>query len=175
MSTNTTPRSTRSAAKALVATGLGVVLLAGAGGTFALWSDQEVVSAGTISNGSLSLDTTAGTWTEANGTPIADIATYRMVPGDTVVFEAEVTPTIVGDNLQATLKGELAGSGAHWAVTPSLPGGSQVLTEADSGIAHDLSVTVSLPTASGNDSQTEVLDLGSLTLTLQQVEPTPAP
>lgn len=162
--------STRRAAKALAAAGLGVVLLAGAGGTFSLWSDSESISTGTITDGSLTLDVTPGSWTEQDGTPIADIADFRMVPGDTVIFEATATPTIVGDNLQATLVGEFVGEGAHWDIEAVLPGGG-VLTDADSGVAHDVAVTVTLPVESGNESQEQILDLGSIALTLQQVDP----
>lgn len=176
MSETTTHRSTRSATKALVAAGLGVVLLAGAGGTFALWSAEESVGAGTITDGELSLAVNDGSWTEggADGAPITDISAFRMVPGDTVTYAATVTPTIVGDNLQASLVGSLTGGGEHWDVTTSLPDG-ELLTAADSGVAHDVVVTVSLDEESGNESQGQAVDLGEITLNLQQVTPDTTP
>lgn len=171
MSENTTTRrSTGSATKALVAAGLGVVLLAGAGGTFALWSAEESVGTGTITDGELSLDVSSGSWAEADGTDIPDISDFRMVPGDTVVFTAEATPTIVGDNLEATLVGSFAGDGEHWDVDASLPGG-ELLTAADTGTPQDVTVTVALDRESGNTSQNQSVDLGTITLTLQQVDP----
>ena len=174
MSDHTTRRPTSSATKALVAAGLGVVLLAGAGGTFALWSAEESIGAGTITDGELSLDVTQGSWAEEDGTPISDISAYRMVPGDTVVFSATATPTIVGDNLKATLVGDLIGDGEHWDVTASLPEG-ELLTTADSGVAHDVIVTVELDVESDNESQEQILDLGDITLSLKQLDPTVTP
>lgn len=169
--TNTTTRAT----KALVATGLGVVLLAGAGGTFALWGDEEAVATGTITDGELSLTVAAGQWQEGDGTAIADITAYRMVPGDTVTFSTSATPTIVGDNLRATLVGQLpAAPGGDWVVEATVPDGAAVLTATDSGTAIPVSVDVTLPATSGNASQNAVLALNDLTLTLQQVDPTPA-
>lgn len=169
MSESTTRRSTGSATKALVAAGLGVVLLAGAGGTFALWSAEESVGTGTITDGELSLEVSDGSWTGSDGEPITDISNYRMVPGDALRFQADVTPTIVGDNLQATLEGSFAGGGEHWDVTTTLPDGD-LLTAADSGVAHGVVVTVSLDEESGNSSQNQSVDLGEITLTLQQVD-----
>lgn len=163
--------SPRHALKALAAAGLGVILLAGVGGTFALWSDDENLTTGTITNGELSLALTEGSWSQ-NGEPLTDLSSFRMVPGDELVLTAEVTPTIVGDNLVATLAGQYLGdSGEHWDVVTTLPDADS-LTEADSGQPHDIVVTVSLPQESGNESQTAVLDLGNVAITLNQVAPT---
>lgn len=164
-----TSSSTRSATKALVAGGLGVVLLAGAGGTFALWNAEETTATGTITDGELSLTVDAGTWTD-NGAPI-DPANFRMVPGDTVTFSTTVTPTIVGDNLVATLTGSLPqGEQEHWNVVASLPDGEESLDDSDSGTSIPVSVEVTLAQDSGNESQTKVLPLSDLTLNLQQVD-----
>lgn len=163
-------RNTHSATKALVAAGLGVVLLAGAGGTFAVWNAQESVSTGTITDGALALSVGEGSWLAADGSAIADIAAYRMVPGDSVTFVTQVTPTIVGDNLQATLVGELPqGPDSFWRIDPALPDGETVLDEDDSNIPVTVEVEVTLPSTSGNESQQAELDLNDLTLTLQQV------
>ncbi|WP_109472391.1 alternate-type signal peptide domain-containing protein [Ornithinimicrobium cavernae] len=173
MRTTSSPSSTRSATKALVAAGLGVVLLAGAGGTFALWSAEDSTTTGTVTDGHLALDVAAGHWETAAGAPIGDLAAYRMVPGDSITFVTEVTPTIVGDNLRATLQGALPQQPAtHWEVVASLPDGLTVVDAGDNGVAIPLTVSVTLPASSGNESQQQVLALDDLTLTLQQVAST---
>ncbi|WP_114906534.1 alternate-type signal peptide domain-containing protein [Ornithinimicrobium murale] len=169
--TSTSTSSTGSATKALIAAGLGVVLLAGAGGTFALWNAEETTATGTITDGELSLEVAAGTWTD--GATAIDPATFRMVPGDTVTFSTTVVPTIIGDNLVATLTGSLPqGEQAHWSVVANLPAGETFLDAADSGVPVAVSVEVSLPVSSDNTSQAQVLPLSDLTLNLQQVDPT---
>lgn len=163
--------STGSASKALVAAGLGVVLLAGAGGTFALWSAEGTAATGEITDGELSLSVAEGTWAAAGGTEI-DPGDYRMVPGDTVTFSTTVVPTIVGDTLEATLTGSFPqGEQSHWVVEADLPAGAEVLDEADSGTQFPVSIEVTLPVTSDNSSQNQVLSLNDLTLTLQQVDP----
>lgn len=168
--TTTTSSSTGSASKALVAAGLGVVLLAGAGGTFALWSAEGTAAPGEITDGELSLSVAEGTW--AAGDQEIDPSDYRMVPGDTVTFSTTVVPTIVGDTLEATLTGSFPqGEQSHWTVEPDLPAGAEVLDEADSGTQIPVSIEVTLPVKSDNSSQNQVLSLSDLTLTLQQVDP----
>lgn len=131
MRTRTTHSSTGSATKALVAAGLGVVLLAGAGGTFALWNAEETTATGEITDGQLALSVAEGTW--ANGETPIDLTTFRMVPGDTVTFSTTVEPTIVGDNLKATLTGSLPqGPESHWIIDPRLPAGDETLDASDS-------------------------------------------
>lgn len=161
-----------SATKALIAAGLGVVLLAGAGGTFALWSDDGTLATGAITDGELSLAVGAGVW-KHNGVAV-DATQFKMVPGDTLTYEAAVTPTIVGDNLEAKLRGTLPdAAGSHWTVSTALPDGQDTLTAADSGEPQTVTVTVTLPEDSSNDSQKAVLSLGDLTFMLNQVDPTP--
>lgn len=165
--------SRASATKALVAAGLGVVLLAGAGGTFAIWSDDATVAGETITDGELKLAVEEGSWS-VNEEPVADISTFRMVPGDTLVYETNVVPTIVGDNLRATLTGTMPeANGSFWEVTTTLPDGNAPLTAADNGAEVPVKVEVSLPEGSENESQTESLNLGEITLNLVQVTSTP--
>lgn len=166
--TGATSRPRSSAVKALAAGALGLLLLGGAG-TFALWSDEESIDAGDITDGELTLAVAGGAWTQG-GDPV-DIATFRMVPGDTITYQATVTPTIVGDNLSATLTSTVPGGGEFWTIAATLPDGTIALTEADSGVAVPVEIDVTLPVGSSNDSQTEVLDLEALTLSLEQVDP----
>ncbi|NKW07734.1 alternate-type signal peptide domain-containing protein [Rhodococcus hoagii] len=59
----------------------------GGAGTFALWSDTETVTGGTINSGTLEFvgTTAAGTWYDG-ATAISDIANYRIVPGKTLTY-----------------------------------------------------------------------------------------
>lgn len=176
MSTNTA-RPTRfyhrPAGKALLAVGAGALLLAGAGGTFATWSDTKSVGAGTITDGELKLAVEPGSWKNGD-TEIPDIADFKMVPGDTVTFTTTVTPTIVGDNLKATLSATLPNDESQWTVVSTMTGGDGVLTDADSGQSYPVTVDVTLPAESGNTSQEATLNLGELTFKLDQNNPVPA-
>lgn len=98
-------------AKGAVAAGLGTILLLGGAGTFAYWNSSVGVSGAAITAGNLVVTDaapTSGVWTvQKNGAgaalPIADIATFRAVPGDKLSFVKTVKITATGDNLEATL------------------------------------------------------------------------
>ena len=107
-------------AKGAVAGGLGIALLLGGGATLAFWNDSAAVSGATITAGSLDVvPTGTPAWTVTNGSvvnaPVTDIATFKMVPGDTLTYRAAYTVDAVGDNLKvqaslgtAALTGDLA-------------------------------------------------------------------
>lgn len=100
--THAAPRSSKKATKAIVATALGVALLAAGGGTFANWSDTQDYDATSISSGRLELANEGGVWTNSRGTVI-DPAAYAVVPGEVLTFSDTVTITAEGDILAATL------------------------------------------------------------------------
>jgi alternate signal-mediated exported protein len=104
-------------AKGAIAGAAGVVLLLGGAGTFAFWNSTANVAGGSIVAGNLLVANTgaAGVWTDQNDVVIT-IATYRIVPGDTLTYTDDLTVTAVGDNLVATL--DLAGG----AITPTTAG-----------------------------------------------------
>jgi len=94
-------------AKGAIATGLGVVLLVGGGGTLATWNLAQNASMGKVVTGDLNLvpsTTTAGQgqWTNAAGTKI-DIASYKVVPGDVLTYTQDLNLTISGDLMAAKL------------------------------------------------------------------------
>ncbi|WP_185975730.1 alternate-type signal peptide domain-containing protein [Tessaracoccus rhinocerotis] len=89
--------------KGAVVAGLGVALLLGGGGTLAYWNQAVESEAGVVAAGDLNLVSQGETWTsDATGT-IADIAEYRVVPGETLTFSQELEVTLVGDQMQAEL------------------------------------------------------------------------
>jgi alternate signal-mediated exported protein len=91
---------------------LGIALLLGGAGTFATWNQSTTANAGTVASGTLTIaktGTTAPTWKNisadavAGGVAIANIATYKIVPGDTLQMTQVFTVAATGDNLKATL------------------------------------------------------------------------
>lgn len=92
--------------KATIAAAAGVCLLLGTGGTLAYWNGSAQVATGAITAGNLKVaQPTAGTWTVTNGSgvtnaSIADINTFRAVPGDVLTYTTNVTVTASGTNLK---------------------------------------------------------------------------
>jgi len=128
--------------KGAIATGAAIVLLLGGAGTFALWNDSASVAGGSITSGVLKFDTTyngqrawldsstdvigstSSSWATilplAATHPIADISTFRTVPGDRIALVESVKILATGNNLVASFGYTAAGA--------SLPGGATVQT-----------------------------------------------
>jgi alternate signal-mediated exported protein len=101
--TSAAPRSSsKKATKAVVATALGVALLAAGGGSFANWSDSQSYSRTDINSGRLELTSKGGVLKNSQGT-LVNPATYAIVPGEVLTFSDTVTITAEGDVLAATL------------------------------------------------------------------------
>lgn len=102
----TTGRNRRTG-RAVLAGVVAAGLLAAGGGTFAKWSDSEDIAGSTVRAGELSLGAPSATQWEVNGEPIADISSFRAVPGDTVSFTTGSTITAKGDTLKGQLRVQL--------------------------------------------------------------------
>ena len=89
-------------AKGALATGVGVALLLGGGGTLAVWNQSTVANAGTIIAGDLALEKGTATWTNAAGATV-DPASYKVVPGDVLTYTQDLDVTLVGDLMEAKL------------------------------------------------------------------------
>ncbi len=165
--------------KGSIAGAAGVALLLGGAGTFAVWNDTANLDAPAISAGRLDLSSaTAGKWTKDG----ADInpATYKVIPGTTLVYTQTLTVDAVGDGLKARLThSPLVETGALAPFVDSklevFPG-SATTADAD-GILDftagsstvNVKVTVVFPsTVSGQDGQNQALDLSDVTFTLTQ-------
>lgn len=158
-----------------------VVLMAGYG-TYALWSDSETLDGGAVSSGQLAFEGTApGVWADASdglpGDPIADIATFQIVPGDVLTYTLTRTVQASGDNLVATLTADpssITGDPellADVAVTTGVTvdgAAAGPITEANDGQAVVATVTLTFDEASTNETQLQQLDLSALELTLTQ-------
>ena len=167
--------------KGAVALAVAGLLLAGGGGTYALWSDQVTLNGGNINSGQLKLvDTQPGAWFDlSSGTAAAipDIATFQVVPGDVIEYRVVTTVAAEGENLKATLLADPASvTGdpallADMTVTTGIAGGGAAqtaITEADDNQQIDVSVNFDFADASTNATQLESLDLSALQLTLTQ-------
>lgn len=164
--------------KGALATGLGVALLLGGGGTLAVWNDSQATQPGSIVSGDLALSAGTGVWKNAQGTTV-DVSTYKVVPGDKLTFTQPVTVTLVGDQLQATLAVTgMAGSGFaanNVAVQPvqlKTADGQAVsatLTAADNGKTYTASTTFEfLSSTSGRDDVNTTHDFTDVSYTLTQ-------
>ncbi|MFC4553971.1 alternate-type signal peptide domain-containing protein [Georgenia faecalis] len=108
MSAHVAQRSTsgRKATKAIAAGAVAVALLAAGGGSFASWYDDEVISGGTISSGTLALEAAGGAWTDTAGN-VVDLATYQMIPGSVLTYTDTITITAEGNGLTGELRTNL--------------------------------------------------------------------
>ena len=125
-------------AKGIAAGALGLTLLLG-GGTFALWyQTQPVATSGNINSGNLGFTVGTQVWKNVTGgnTSIADITTFKMVPGDTVSLTAPVTLTASGDNLKATLKVDLSGLTGNAQLLAALKANTTYTIAATPGLAN---------------------------------------
>lgn len=173
-------------AKAAIAAGAAGALMLGGAGTLALWTSDTDVDAGSVSTGHLTMQpAAAGVWADASADAASTAfnpATDHLVPGDVVTFKQDVTIGADGKNLKGTLtETGLAGGtvlpadvSVAVAVDKSAVGVSQ-----DSGTGvitfgaaaeYTVPVTVTITFAeSAAGSMDAPIDLGALTLTLNQV------
>ncbi|CAN5341215.1 hypothetical protein BH11ACT4_BH11ACT4_24550 [soil metagenome] len=165
--------------KGAVAAAVGIALLTGGAGTFALWNSSATVTAGNITAGTLSLAANAdGVW--KNGTTTIDPATFRIVPGTTLVFTQTLAINATGDGLTAGLTySGMTGSGAldssvtkTLAITSTSPnvtvsGNNVTVVSAATPATVKVTFTVSLP-SSATTGQGGTLTLSALTFTLTQ-------
>ena len=112
--------------KGSLATGAGLVLLLGGTGTFMSWNDSGTAAGDDMVAGHLDITgtTTAGKWTSNISGEIlaADLATYEVVPGETLTYSNDLQIDALGDNLTATV---------------GLTGGSITAASATSGSAQE--------------------------------------
>ncbi|WAP51142.1 alternate-type signal peptide domain-containing protein [Arthrobacter sp. ATA002] len=94
-------------AKGALATGVGVALLLGGGGTLAVWNDTAASASGSIVAGDLQLNPVAGNegkgiWTNAANT-VVDLTKYKVVPGDVLTYTQKLDVVLSGDLMAAKL------------------------------------------------------------------------
>ncbi|MCK6210898.1 alternate-type signal peptide domain-containing protein [Georgenia sp. EYE_87] len=186
------PRSRSKLTKALVATGVGVALLAGGGGTFATWYDSTTTQGTTITSGDLGLGAGEGDWFNSSNEAI-DIDQYRVVPGEKLVFRQIVTIHATGDQLTAVLKPSFSNridggnelskqleATAKFAVgTDIAPTTGRIITAADDGATLAVTLEVTFldlgPRANGTTAQEQSAALQNITIELEQTALTADP
>ncbi|WP_279366885.1 alternate-type signal peptide domain-containing protein [Microbacterium testaceum] len=108
--------------KAILAIAAGTTLLLGGGGTYAFWSTQTALTAGTVSSGNLALSLGTGSWSLkgvlGQATSVSNLTNVKIVPGDVLTLTQPVTVTLVGDTLAADLA---VTQGASFVTGPAAP------------------------------------------------------
>lgn len=177
--------------KGALATGAGVLLLLGGGGTLALWNTDEGITAGTVTAGTLDLTADTGSWSVTNAAAgVTDqaiaIGTYRVVPGDVLTFTQTVDVTLEGDHMEATLAidpGTVASTfGSSVVVSPVTMADSTgaaipaTLTESEADVKASATFRFSdavLAGTAGNDGSGATYSFGDVKFVLTQVPYTP--
>jgi alternate signal-mediated exported protein len=167
--------------KGAIALGAAGLLLLGGAGTYALWSDSVTLGGGSINAGQLDLAIAApGAWADVStGTPvpIANIAAFRIVPGDVLTYSLSATLQAEGDNLEATLAADPASISGDAALLADIDIDTDVsidgtdvtvITDANDGDTVDVVVTFDFDEASGNGTQLDALNLTAFALTVNQ-------
>lgn len=160
--------------KGVIAGVAGLALLTG-GTTFALWSAEDDIDGGTITNGELGVVAVdAMVWRDvsddrSDSPHVIDPTTWRMVPGDVAQGTQYLTVTLVGDNLVANLSVDTTAADLPDDVTLTyrlLDGTTEVGT---GEYGDDLTVRFAASAASQDvDGDTVVIDAGgNKTLTVE--------
>lgn len=169
-----------------VAAGIaGVALLAGAGSTLALWTDETRLARDRATLGALALTASDLSWDDVSpdavgsaspARPIAAVEDFLLVPGDEVLGTGEVELTLDGDTLRAVLTLD-GGTGLppwlDWDIWFTTADGTEItgdLHVAASGTVQ-VHVRVGFPRGAAPhlDHQRESFRLEDLSLTLRQV------
>ncbi|MDI9898125.1 alternate-type signal peptide domain-containing protein [Rhodococcus sp. IEGM 1381] len=198
------------ATKGAIAAGAAAVLLLGGLGSLAVWNDSETLGGGTITSGDLSLTLVpnSAAWFDASDDvnagadlPIADIAAFRIVPGDTVAYTARFNIQAEGNNLTANLTADISNiaagpgngtttdpgelldaitttvtaTGATSGALPTTGTGGAVITAPNSAAENQVvTVRVEFTFAIGTDgilAQNQNINLSAFTLDLTQIRP----
>ncbi|GAA4415189.1 hypothetical protein GCM10023169_01280 [Georgenia halophila] len=182
-----TSRPTSRRTKALVAGGAAVLLLAGAGGSFARWSDSTGVDSASFASGDLGITQSGGTWTDQLGVTVADPANYLMVPGTTLTYNGTLDVVVEGENLEAAITTDFTDVTSSTELAQALEvdmtidgtdmtvvGAEATSTPIISSGQHPLVITVAFPqtredgTDWGTYAQDGVLDLTAFDVSLTQ-------
>lgn len=169
-----------------VAAGItGVALLAGVGGTFALWTDETRFARDRATLGALALTAGELSWTDVSpdvaahapgGRPVAVVDDFRLVPGDVLLGTADVEVVLEGDTIAAVLTAAGGDELPPWLDTDvwfTGADGAELPRDQRLTRGGNLQVHVRVGFPRGDrphlDHQRESFDLDALVLTLRQV------
>ena len=184
----------KQATKGALAAVTAVALLSGGAGTLAYWTGTQDVTGGAISSGKLTLsqpvcdgtddDAATHEWQFDGGDEFTGTST--IVPGDTLTKVCNMTLTLVGDHIGATLDLDAATfantSNAH--LKQALNGATADFTVDDGDYAplteagaYQIQATVTVPfpaTVTAGNTQDVAAALKDMTLTAAQTHEAPA-
>lgn len=152
-------------------------LLLGSLGTLAYWNQSVLAGGGVITAGDLDLTSKgAGVWKDSKGNAIAEITSYKVVPGDKLTYEQKLDVKLEGTNLAARLDvtrpSSTFASAIGGPVTIKDSKGAAIpnpLTTSMSGLT--ASTSFEFPsTVTGLQDVKAVMDFSNVKYTLQQVE-----
>ncbi|MFC8731425.1 alternate-type signal peptide domain-containing protein [Luteimicrobium sp. NPDC057192] len=195
----TTKTTKKSAVKGTVAAAAGVAVLLGGMGTFALWNQSGDIGTGSTGTGHLTAEFPSEmTWqdkTDGAVHDIANIGSFKMVPGDVLVGTYDIPVSLQGENLSVTGTLDIPSTGMPDGVDATVtltdgtasPTDTLVLTGSNDGEDYTITAEVTLtfdedtdnqgaPSPAGSMDQT--VDLSTIKVALQQNEPAnivPAP
>jgi alternate signal-mediated exported protein len=158
---------------------VGLALLLGGAGTFALWSSTATVSSPAITAGDLQLTSNAnGVWKD--GATTIDPATFLIVPGKVLTYTQTLTVLAKGDGIKADLTASnLTGSGTLSTLTTNtlsiapvaatgISATGQTINVTAAG-TYTVNVTMTVTFNSGaTTGQNGTLNLSGVTFTLAQ-------
>jgi alternate signal-mediated exported protein len=163
---------------AAVAGTVGIALLLGGAGTFALWNTSTPITAQTVTAGHLTLAAGTGSWATSGGTAIPNIANYKIIPGQTIVYTTTLTVDAVGDGIKAQLTAPtLAGTGTLDSIvtktlqvtsTTATTTSGNNLTFAAGTSTVNVKVTIAFPDVTGTTGMDLNTSLSALNFTLAQ-------
>ncbi len=163
--------------KGALAVSVAALLLLGAGGTVAFWTDETTADGGEISSGELTLTavTCDADWSYAEGDTAATVDV--IVPGDTVTKSCSGTLTLAGNHIGATVTATDTGLPAGSLADELVVSGtmtSPAATVTGPGtypVSIDISVEFPYGTVADNDSQLQTAALDAITVTAVQTHP----
>lgn len=145
----------------IVAGAAGAALLLG-GSTYALWSDDADVDGGTITAGNLDVEVVDDAWQDvsddrSDSPHDIDLATFKIVPGDTIRGSYGFDLGLEGDNMVAQLA--LSGGGLSGALAAGLDVTYTLVDSSDAVVATSSAASgVTVDLASGDNSDPGTLD-----------------
>jgi alternate signal-mediated exported protein len=151
-----------------------VALLVGGGGTLAVWNSTAQAEAGSIAAGDLKLTAGVGTWKNAQGATIGNIASYKVVPGDKLTFTQQVNVVLDGDLMKADLGVTGPTSSEFLTISPTTLTNKDgaAVGVLDQGSDGDYTATVSVEFPSASTGATNATqNLGALSFKLDQIAP----
>ncbi len=175
--------------KGTIAIAAGITLLLGGAGSLAYWQETANVAAASVSTGQLHVTVGTGTTWEVKKsgastyTAIANISTFKMVPGDSVRYTVPFSTLAEGDNLVANatvafggttnLPSEVTASTSGTYNSAAFAGSTFAVVKGSSAVNGSLVFTLDWPfgTVGNTVGMSQTINLAATTVTVKQATP----